>query len=268
MEDREKTHRDQRAFVLTLIAAALETVLCEFLLLRIPADAKNAFLFGLSKERLLMLAVFILLFLLILAGLLFRDRLRNGIFSQRAFGILCSAAAVISSFFVLLPEYRFRRNAAYFTRLKPYVLWVFLVTLTFALYISRITGRFSGSKETVRNLSESKKHILAVLAVLAAGILFVELTGLGKTPETSLWNGNGIPLQSIQLYSLVLLFYLLYTYGFFDFLSRHKHIPHFLIIWLLAAVIWAQAPLLPHFFCTLPYRTESGVLSLLRCGDL
>ena len=60
MEDRKETHSNQRAFVLTIAAVLAETLYCAFLLLRIPADAKNSFLFGLSKERLLMLAAFAL----------------------------------------------------------------------------------------------------------------------------------------------------------------------------------------------------------------
>ena len=66
MEDRPETHSNQRALVLTLIFVATETLFCGFLLLQIPSDAKNVFLFGLSKERLMMLAGFgVLLFLYI-----------------------------------------------------------------------------------------------------------------------------------------------------------------------------------------------------------
>ena len=252
MEDRDKTNQDQRALVLTLAAAAIETALCAFLLLRIPADSKNAFLFGLSKERLLMLGVFILLFCLILSGIIFRKFLSEKIFSKKPFGTLCSAMTVISSFFVLLPEYRFERAAAYYTRLRPFLLLIFLLSLTFAVYNRLVSGGFSGSGETLENLKDNKKFILPVLAVLIAGVLFVEFTGIGKTTESALWNKNGIPLQSLQLFALILLYFLLHKIGLFSFLSRHKRIPHFLIIWILAAVIWSQVPMIPHFFAPTP----------------
>ncbi len=252
MEDREKTHRDQRSLVLTLTAAALETAVCAFLLLRIPADAKNAFLFGLSRERLLMLAVFALLFCCEILCIPFRKTLSDRVFSKSFFGPLFTAAAVIAGYFVLLPDYRFGVRAAYYTRLRPYILWMFLTALTFAVYAGLNSGRSSAAGETLKNLTENKKFILPVLAVLLAGILFVEFTGIGKTPENSLWNKNGIPLQSIQLFSVLLVYYLMHKLRLFTFLSGHKKIPHFLLIWIIAAVVWAQVPFIPHFFAPLP----------------
>ena len=56
MGTRQEDHSGQRAFILTLSAIIPVTLFCAFELLRIPADQKNAFLFGLSKERLLMLS--------------------------------------------------------------------------------------------------------------------------------------------------------------------------------------------------------------------
>ena len=71
---RRETHSDQRALILTLLASILSTVYCAFLLLRIPADSKNAFLFGLSKERLLMLSGFAVFFLFFIILLFLRDK--------------------------------------------------------------------------------------------------------------------------------------------------------------------------------------------------
>ena len=82
MEDRPETHSNQRALVLTLVFIAAETLFCEFRLLRIPSDAKNAFLFGLSKERLLMLAAFGFLFLLSLFLIIRRKTLYERFLSK------------------------------------------------------------------------------------------------------------------------------------------------------------------------------------------
>ncbi len=254
MEDRPQICRNQRTLVLTLLLNAAETLGCAYLLGNIPADAKNTFLFGLSKERLLMLAVFGLIFVCNLACLFARRVFYQRVLSKpgavRVFGI----AALCAAFLCLLPAYRFGRSAAYFTRLMPYFLWLFLSAVTLWLFCRWDRDRFAAERETFRNLAENKKGAAAILALIALFILLVELTGLGKTPEQSLWNKNGIPLQSIQLF-LALVIYALYRkirgLRFFD--PKNKAL-HFILIWIAAAAVWSLAPFRAHFFAPGPYE--------------
>ena len=95
MEDRHELHPEQRAIILTLAVWILETAGCTVMLLRIPSDSKNAFLFGLSKERLLMLAVFAVLFLCGIFAFFIRDRLFTLLETKPRAGTVLSFLAVV-----------------------------------------------------------------------------------------------------------------------------------------------------------------------------
>ena len=254
MEDRPETHSNQRALVLTLIFVAAETLFCGFLLLQIPSDAKNVFLFGLSKERLMMLAGFgVLLFLYIF--LFFRRKtLYERFLSQSAAEKIFFCFTVLFAFFLLLPAYRFGKRAAYFTRVKPFLIQAFLAFLAFWIFCHFAADRFSGFRETLGNLAANKKPILSALIFLIICVFFIEFTGLGKTQESSLWNKNGIPLQSIQLFAAALIFLICHKTGLFRILEKQKCLLHFLIIWAVSALVWSLVPFSGHFFAPGPYE--------------
>ena len=256
MGDRQEIHPNQRALVLTLAAAALETILCAWALLRIPSDSKNAFLFGLSKERLMMAAAFGLFFIANIVLIAFRSRFYEKILSKKAPFLILRIILLISFFFVLMPDYRFGKGAAYFTRLRPFLVWVFLTSLTLVLFCRFDRDRFAALRETFTNLAGNKKYIAAFLAFFLAGVLFVELTGLGKTVEKALWNKNGIPLQSIQLFSCLLAFVLLRRTGLAARIFSRKRILLFFVIWAVSAWIWSLVPLSDHFFAPGPYEPD------------
>lgn len=253
MESRHEPHPEKRAIVLTIILWILETAGCAILLLRIPSDSKNAFLFGLSKERLLMLTVFAFFFLCGILFLIRRDKVSAFFVSKPRAGSVLGTAAVITFFLVMLPDYRFGRNSAYYARIRPFLIWAFLSTLTFYLYDRFAKDRFAVIRQTIRNLSAYKKDIIPFLLFLVFGILFIEITGLGKTTESALWNKNGIPLQSIQLFFSLAVFLLLKKTGLFGKTDGQKKFSHFLLIWIVSALIWSLVPLKDHFFAPGPY---------------
>ena len=256
MENRREISKNQRAFDLTVILAAAATFVSAYSLLRIPADSKNAFFLGLSKERLVMVSGFAVLFIINILSIIYRDRVfekfkdnkwiwRTGIFST-----------VISSFFLLIPDYRFKRAAAYFIRIRPYILWLFLTSSLFSMYYQYAEDKFAAVRETWTNFKKERKIILSVLLVLLAGTAFVEITGLGKTAEKSLWNKNGIPLQSIQLFTAVVIFTVFWKGRIFEKAGNKKRLLNFLLIWALSALIWSAAPMADHFFAPGPYPPD------------
>ncbi len=254
MEDRPQLHRHQRTLILTLLLNAAETLGCAYLLYRIPADAKNNFLFGLSKERLLMLAVFGLIFVGNILALVFRRALYERVLSKPAAVRIFGIASVIFAFICLMPAYRFDRYAAYFTRLQPYFIWAFLTAVTLWLFCRWDRDRFADIGETVRNLAENKKGAVGIFALFVLFILFVELTGLGKTEESSLWNKNGIPLQSIQLFLAVVIYAIYRKIRGLRFFDPKNKAAHFVLIWIVSAAVWSLAPLSAHFFAPGPYE--------------
>ena len=258
MEKHHQFHSDQQALNLTLSAAALATIVCTIELLRIPADSKNAFLFGLSKERLLMLIVFTIIFIINLFCLLQREKLAKQLAGSRKGKTFSLILTTVFLFLLLMPDYRFDRAAAYFTRLRPFILWIFLTSFFFLLYFIYTQDKFEDVRETIKNLCAQKRFILPVLAVLCCGVLFVEITGLGKTVESALWNKNGIPLQSIQLYISVVIFCIIWKTGFFSRIGQNKRLLNFLLIWAVSALIWSLAPMADHFFAPGPYQPDGA----------
>ena len=163
MEKHHKFHSDQQALNLTLSAAALATIICTIELLRIPTDSKNAFLFGLSKERLLMLIVFTVIFIINLYCLLQREKLAIKLAGSQKGKIFSMILTIIPLFFLLMPDYRFDRAAAYFTRLRPFILWICLTSFFFLLYFIYTQDKFSGFRETIKNLCSKKKFELKIM---------------------------------------------------------------------------------------------------------
>lgn len=258
MEKHHQFHSDQQALNLTLSAAALATIVCTIELLRIPTDSKNAFLFGLSKERLLMLIVFTIIFIINLFCLLQREKLAKHLAGSRKGKTVSLILSAVFLFLLLMPDYRFNRAAAYFTRLRPFILWIFLTSFFFLLYFIYTQDKFESLRETIKNLCAQKKFILPVLAVLCCGVLFVEITGLGKIVESALWNKNGIPLQSIQLYISVVIFCIIWKTGLFSRTGQNKRLLNFLLIWAVSALIWSLAPMADHFFAPGPYAPDGA----------
>ncbi|MBR6089554.1 MAG: hypothetical protein IKP86_06450 [Anaerolineaceae bacterium] len=256
MENRHKIHPKERALVLTLTAASLATVLCAALLLQIPADNKNAFLFGLSKERLLMLSGFAVFFMLNVGCFFFRERLEKTFLSYPSLNKILVPAAVLSFFFLLMPDYRFGKYAAYFIRLKPYILWIFLTGSFFSLYLFYREDHFQKLRQNVQFIAQQKKFILPVLGFLLLLTACIEITGLGKNIESALWNKNGIPLQNIQLFVSIVIFALIRKTGLFKRLNRRRIAVNFFIIWAVSAIVWSLSPVESHFFAPGPYPPE------------
>lgn len=258
MGNRQEVPSAKRAFVLTLCFSIISTVFCAYQLLQIPADAKNAYLFGLSKERLLMTGIFSVFLIILILCLLFRDKAVSFLTSYKKGRSIFCPAALISLFFLLIPDYRFGRNSAVFIRLRPFILWLFLVSAAFTLFYIYIQNHFSAVKETFHNLRQYKKYIFASLAVILIGVAFIELTGLGKTVESSLWNKNGIPLQSIQLFLSLIAFAILKHYGLLERIGKERVFLNFLLIWAVSALIWSFAPKQNHFFAPGPYEPNQA----------
>lgn len=258
MGTHKEDHSNQRAFVLTLLAIIPVTIFCAFTLLRIPADQKNAFLFGLSKERLLMLGGFGILLLLDILALLFRDKIIPILIHNDQLRKICYIFMIISLFFLLMPDYRFHKAAAYFSRLKPLILWLFLSAVLFSIFLCYTKDRFSWIKSLCKNLYPYHKFITVSVLIIFAVLLFIEISGLGKTVEASLWNKNGIPLQSIQLFCTIVIYAILWKCGLFRRMANNKRLLHFLIIWAVSAIIWSLAPKSPHFFSPGPYLPDQN----------
>lgn len=197
----------EKLFNLFLVAAIFEGLIVAVFLFAIPGDPKNAFLFGYSKNRLLMLTAVIL----VLAGLLFilirkqlRTRLNHWVTDNRNLECVMpwvgSIAALLLWLTLFLPPYRFDGLAASFTRLQPLLIWGELLIVQFALlvWVPKGVERF---RLAISGLTKSRRFMLVgVVLFVAVALIFLILALVSrKFPGNQLYFPPGAPLSTLAV---------------------------------------------------------------------
>lgn len=210
-------NKSENLLNLFLIAAILEGLIVAVFLLAIPGDPKNAFLFGYSTNRLLLLtAVF-----LILAGLLvlifnknLKLRLDRWITDnrnlERVMPWIGSVAALMLWLTLFMPAYRFDGLAASFTRLQPLLIWGELLIVQFALlvWIPKGGDRFkSAFTEPGRDRLLLFWGVI-LFVVVSLVYLTLALAG-GDFPGNQLYFPPGAPLSALSVIVVGMIFILL-----------------------------------------------------------
>ena len=244
------------AFGLFLTSGAFITFA---ILIASPSDPKNAVFLGYSLERII-LGLGILLpgfALLYLTLRLFRQpdhsqRLWAAFTQPGRIGdtvFFISLAAFFAGWIILfMPPYRLGELAGYIQRLTPIIGW--------------LSG--SGAVTSLIVLLERKKHSLSPnpetrIILKVAFILFtffvlsfilIAVTGIGIVYPADYWYGAGVPMLGLQvLFCLLLGAFFLWVEAKTDWLNK-KRIDSliFIVIWLIAAWLWARQPLHPNYF--------------------
>lgn len=200
-----------------LIISFIEGIIVTVILLSIPPDPKNAFLFGYSKSRLLILAA-VLVLLSLIGVSFFNKKLRT-----RFGGLLASASPLarilpwVGGVMMLLlwltiwiPAYRFEEGAAGFTRLQPLLIWIELLVVQVAL-ASWAVGGLGNFRATWREAGSSRKLLrigigLYVITTLVFIILFV---AGGEFSGRQLYFPPGAPLSGLQVILAWLAFFVM-----------------------------------------------------------
>ncbi|MDR3576259.1 MAG: glycosyltransferase family 39 protein [Anaerolineaceae bacterium] len=246
----------------TFFAAALASgIYFLWVLIRLPSDSAG----GYSFQRLAILSIFSLLVLTqaILLGLIcWLPTLRNrwlALAQNSRFwciGLVLSISIILFSQ-VLLDWLKtaYQNNGtfsflAYVIRLSPVLHWLTITGVLFSgvillVYNKSITGQI---EEQTNN---SLRSFLWIWLILALGCLAVVVSGLDVQPDTvGSWGSPGVPLLEWQIAFAALL-----SLFFSWILLRYLHGKRTdfwicLIIWVLAAVLWAGHPLIPGYFAT------------------
>lgn len=268
--DRTQSKSISSAYVLafTFFLSAFEAGAAIGLILSIPADIKNAVVLGLSAQRLVLIAILVVGMLAsMIAGLLFakrRDQLSIWIDQTLADGFLKNAAfpSLILFFFATLaaaftPAYQLGRIQAYFERLQPFLVWIFLAVFQVLLALNILWRN--------RSLSGSEKSSLRSVLVFLAGFLVVWIlmgtTGLGLKPDNVHWNDAGAPVLMGQIVLATLAGlavdlidrWIKRRTGVENRSEKWVDIILFILIWVTAAFIWIKQPLPHSFFAPGPY---------------
>ncbi len=241
---------------------SIESLISGFYLSRIPNGGKSQFLFGFSAERLIMLTVFFGLSLLSI-GLFFvlfcqptlnqlwLDFCKN---HRKRISQLTLGLTAVMFFLYFLPGYRFFRFEAYYQRIRPFFLLGLLAGIT-AFLLLKIQFTDFSLKRWLYKFSIRKNLVFFVFLSLFLFVsLFVQRSGWGITAGQEDWYANAVPLESIQVGLLLIIFISINYYQPKKlFLLFSKRTTNFFLIWGLSALIWSQVPMERHFFAPGPY---------------
>ena len=249
------TQRADRITALFLLISVVEGIVVAVILLFIPTDPKNAFLFGYSKSRLLMLAAVVVLLLLFGAALV-NKRLRSWVArlldpASRFAKILPWVGGLMLLLLWLtiwMPAHRFEESAAGFTRLQPLLIWVELVAVQASLAAWAI-GERGSFRSALGDLQGSRKWLR--IGVGLAGLTILIFTGLliagGEFSGRQLYFPPGAPLSGLQVLLAWVVYYVLLK---LEQRSQSKTPPRkwvaimpFLFIWALTFAAWSSIPI-------------------------
>jgi hypothetical protein len=231
-------------------------------LFRLPADPKNAFLFGYSASR---LGLVTLLLLLSVAALWFaftswlnpvwRARWLDPLYGDENTywkAILLATGILAGAWLFLVVTQGYPKGAwlPIHERLAPFINFVLLAGGQFVICITVLRYGIS-----LRWLAAEKPLLvsgLIVWAILAAGWVFVLLTGIGIVSDSMGWGRRGVPLLSWQVALVWLLALIFMVVGqrvkpyFQQEKSRWwvRHLDWIIAIglWALAAGLWMSQP--------------------------
>ena len=239
-----------KKYSLILFLLPFEAGFCLYQLFKIPSGNKNIFLWGLTKERLLMAGVLGLFFLIGIAAVLFREKI---IAKVIVIDRLLIVFSLIFLFFTLFPSYRFGKFHAYAERLHPFVLCLFLYAFTVTVCCSFVKRGESFINAFCQFTLPFRKPLIVFILIALVFIGILCGTHWGFAPESALWNKNGIPLQSIQLYSCLILFFVLNGIIRKHNINLSRTVRNFFLIWVISALVLAIPPMKSHFFAPGPY---------------
>jgi hypothetical protein len=257
----------QFLFLLSLFAF-LELFLSGVVTLLISSDPKNAVIFGLSFQRLLMVGwIWILAIIVLIAGIRARQKKmsldsvwfvnkeRN--LRRTLYGI--SFALIVwgwLSFFC--PSYLFGRQIYIFERIQPFsiALGASLAQAWFVFLYARGRLRFYvPGKPAIKKYY--RPTMLFAVVVIGLGIL-IAVTKFGLTAALIYSNVPGIPLSGVQIFFILLMVGLWIAFvpkqeqarPLIMILKRYRLIP--ILIFLTTVLVWGFTPLLRHFFSLEP----------------
>ena len=249
------TRRKDQITALFLLISLIEGIAVIATLLSIPSDPKNAFYFGYSKRRLIMLGG-VLAALLFLAVLLIDRRLRT-----RITGWLTPAAPLektlpwvggLTMLFLWLtiwvPAYRLEEWASSFTRLQPLLIWVELMVVqgVLAFWVNREPGKLQSG---LRNIQVSRKYLLTggILTGLTILVFIILVQTKDNFSTKQLFFPPGAPLSGLQVIlawaAIILLFRLEQRTLSRTPTRKWSTALFFLLLWAVTFIIWSAIPL-------------------------
>jgi hypothetical protein len=244
------------AFSLLLAFGAFVALI---ILLSSPSDSENAVFLGYSFERILLgtgvlIPGIALLFFALrlyrqsdLSLRLWADFTQRGRIGDPIF-FLSLAAFFAGWILLLMPSYRLGGLAGYIQGLVPVIGWVTASGAVASVMI------LLERKNDSPNLNAQTRLILRASSIpfvfLALSFAFIAITGFGIIYPADYWYGAGVPLLGLQVMLCLLIgaVFLWIEHNTQWLTKKRIDAIIFIVIWLIAAWLWAREPLHPNYF--------------------
>jgi hypothetical protein len=255
-------------------------------LLQIPTEAKNVAIFGLSKERMLMLGG-VLIGIVFVAGVLITSWLNKPFFTrfEQALAIriqhkpfygksilFCSLILFGSAYLILLtPEITEPFTQAYFVRLQPPIAWVSILCAQTLVVLPLL--RYGFDLQNIKPKNRIVYQIARIFSLLLLLWILIVQTQLGLTPNDAGagWNALGSPLletQAIAAWIIAMIYIGLAIWGekHASILARARKFRLLRIdllvsitLWVAAFALWNSIPLTPNWFAAPPRAPNQAI---------
>ena len=271
-ETQSKIKLSVKAWPVFFMLCAVEGIVNLASLFRLPADPKNAFLLGYSASRL-----GLVLFMLFISSValwfsllswstpVWRERWLEPFSSREKtyWTALVSSLVILAGAWLFLAVTQSYPRGALLPiheRSAPFIYFVLFVSGQFVICITILRCGISTTW-----LTAEKPLLLSSLiiwAIIAAGWIFVSLTGFGIVSDTMGWGRRGVPLLSWQvvLVWLVCLIFLALSLRFKPRVQQQnpgwpvRHLDWLIVValWALTAGLWMSQPTHMHSQNNLP----------------
>lgn len=253
MENQPPNIISNRARWILLALTLLEGAFSLYALLSIPADPKNAFLFGFSKDRLLLILVEILVFIAVFAISLkqaaffeyMTKRFSSSKNPLRLLKWLGVCSALLLWVLVWLPPASLGDFGDSYVRLSPLLFWIgaIVVQTLWTFYLAFAREQIEQNKST--GLLNPKIRLAVIAGFLLLTGAFLLLRGFSiKNFAQELYFPPGAPLSALQVFLIWLPFAFILLFNLE--LKRPRKlwlVVAFFAIWAATFILWQTSPL-------------------------
>ncbi len=247
----------KKAILAFFVLIAIESLAVALYIASLPRDPKNSLLLGFSLQRLVLMGA--MLFSAVIFGVLALRKTTAWLLRLSASRFYLPLLMVLSALFFTglsitqLPQSLVDPELlAYYERLYPILVWLWIVSLESVLMFTWL--RYGWEK------MDSRQHILIFRVAIIVELIFLVLaiiiltTGLGLRPDTEGWRKMGSPLLAWQIALAVLAGGILLGFGgrYHEKLSARAQIALdaglIFILYGLALALWLPQPLQNSYF--------------------
>ncbi|MHB8134751.1 MAG: hypothetical protein ACYDH1_11065 [Anaerolineaceae bacterium] len=236
--------------------SVLEAFITLVVLFSIPPDPKNAFLFGLSWKRWLIVLVTILIFARSIAWFFqpqslhrYAEKyLQNPKTSQfiEISGIVVGILLWLALWF---PGQRLGALSDDYSRVRPLLILFLLISMQFILVLKSLRNA-TGREPVLRQIKAHRKEFLVVVSsflIIAITFAFLHFQKVAIGSPDALYFPASSILTPLQIYTAWVIFYLLQIFSSSAKLSWFQqpkwHLLGLIMIWLVTFLIWNGTPL-------------------------